>query len=139
MNIRLERAGLSAALLSFQVNAETPFAVVRPQGPEPALVMTGLLLVLLLLALFFLVLRRYGPATRVPSEHFQVIAVATLGTRERVVLLQAGRNKQLVLGVCPGRINTLCVLEGQDTIDLQGKPANNSPDFLQKLTQAMQK
>ncbi|MGJ8669708.1 MAG: flagellar biosynthetic protein FliO [Oceanococcus sp.] len=46
------------------------------------------------------------------SNLLQVKASLSVGARERVVLVKAG-DKVLVLGVAPGRINTLHVLDEQ--------------------------
>lgn len=94
-------------------------AVPRP----PAVVGWGqwagaLLVVLAALAVFFLALRRFSGMAGLGSRHLKVLAGVSLGARERVVLLQTG-NKQLVLGVCPGRIQTLCVLEGEDRVPVE--------------------
>lgn len=48
------------------------------------------------------------------SSLLQVKASLAVGARERVVLLQAG-DQHLVLGVAPGRVQTLHVLEGELT------------------------
>lgn len=78
----------------------------------------ALLVVLAALAVFFLLLRRVSGMAGVGTRHLRILAGVSLGARERVVLLQTG-NKQLVLGVCPGRIQTLCVLEGDDRVPVE--------------------
>ena len=75
----------------------------------------GLLAVLVAIALFAWVMRRLGSFSRLESGRFRVLAAVSLGSRERVVLVQAGE-KQLVLGVAPGRVQALCILDGADTI-----------------------
>lgn len=80
--------------------------------------------VVLALLLFAWLLRRMNPYALTPHSHFRVLGGLSLGARERVVLLQAGR-KQLLLGVAPGRIETLCVLEGEDRIGAE--PAAEAP------------
>jgi flagellar protein FliO/FliZ len=49
------------------------------------------------------------------AEKMRVLGGVALGMREKVVLLQVGK-KQLILGVTPGRIETLHVLEGEDCL-----------------------
>ncbi len=49
------------------------------------------------------------------AAKMRVLGGLALGMREKVVLLQVGK-KQLVLGVTPGRIETLHVLEGEDCL-----------------------
>jgi len=69
----------------------------------------------------------------------RVLGGIALGTRERVVLLQAGR-KQLLLGVTPHRIDTLLVLEGEDCLPVaNNEPLNPAARFAEKLREAMQR
>lgn len=76
--------------------------------------------VVLALLLFAWLLRRFQTLPGARHAELRVLGGIALGAREKVVLLQTGR-KQLVLGVTPGRIDTLCVLEGEDRI--QPEPA----------------
>ena len=72
-------------------------------------VIGGLLLVVLAIfgsAWFY---RRYGNATSIHSDSLKVIGGVSMGQKERVVLMQVG-DEQLLLGVSPGRIQTLHVL-----------------------------
>jgi flagellar protein FliO/FliZ len=61
----------------------------------------------------------------------------SLGMREKIMLLQLGK-KQLVIGVTPGKIETLYVLEGEECLrrDNDSSKLNLSP-FAQKLKQSM--
>ena len=66
----------------------------------------------------------------------KVVAGLSLGGREKILLVQVGE-KQLVLGVSPGRIDNLLVLEDDDRI-FQEKDNNINEaenDFSQKLQQ----
>lgn len=78
----------------------------------------ALLLVFGSLLAFLWLLRRLSGAAGMGSRHLRILGGVSLGARERVILLQTG-NKQLVLGVCPGRIQTLCILEGDDKVPLE--------------------
>ncbi|TAN49210.1 MAG: flagellar biosynthetic protein FliO [Methylococcaceae bacterium] len=78
----------------------------------------ALLLVFGSLLAFLWLLRRLSGVAGLGSRHLRILGGVSLGTRERVILLQTG-NKQLVLGVCPGRIQTLCILEGEDKVPLE--------------------
>lgn len=60
-------------------------------------------------------MRRLGRFSHIQSGRFRVLAALPVGPRERVVLVQVG-DKQLVLGVAPGQVRSLCVLEGGDLI-----------------------
>jgi flagellar protein FliO/FliZ len=54
--------------------------------------------------------RRLKTFGRFASGPIEVIADVSLGAKERVVLVQVG-GKQLLLGVAPGRVSTLHVLD----------------------------
>jgi flagellar protein FliO/FliZ len=75
----------------------------------------GLLLVLASIVFMAFLLRRLGNFSRMEAGRFKVLAALSLGARERVVLVQVG-DKQLVLGVAPGRVQSLCVLEGEELV-----------------------
>jgi flagellar protein FliO/FliZ len=95
---------------------------------------------LMVLSIFFLCVwgvRKLSGLTVGGAEKMRVVGGLSLGLREKVILLQVGR-KQLVLGVTPGRIETLHVLEGDDC--LIKEEAVSSPGesgFAQKLLQAI--
>jgi flagellar protein FliO/FliZ len=93
----------------------------------------------LVLALIFLsawLVRRVGGMSRLAPGQFQVLAAASLGARERAVLLQVG-SKQLVLGVAPGRVETLCVLEGADVVPIEPAAPEPLQPFARKLAEAL--
>lgn len=96
----------------------------------------GLALVLALIFLSAWLARRFGGMSRLAPGQFQVLAAASLGARERAVLLQVG-GKQLVLGVAPGRVETLCVLEGADRVPIEPATAEPLPPFARKLAEAL--
>ncbi len=71
------------------------------------------------------------------AEKIRMVGGLSLGMREKVILLQVGK-KQLILGVTPGRIETLLVLEGDDCLQKDDPlPAKAETGFTQKLAQAM--
>jgi len=71
----------------------------------------GLALVVALILVLAWVLRRtLHLQPRGSSERMRVLAAHSLGARERVVLLQVGV-RQLLLGVAPGRVHLLHVLD----------------------------
>lgn len=98
----------------------------------------ALMLVFGALAVFFLLLRQLSGVAGLGSRHLKVLSGISLGARERVVLLQTG-NKQLVLGVSPGRIQTLCVLEGEDrvSVDTPTEPATGDSPFSRVFNQLL--
>jgi flagellar protein FliO/FliZ len=70
----------------------------------------GLLLVLALIVAIAWVLKRSGSFQLAAGGGLRVLGGLSMGSRERVVLIQAG-DTQLLLGVAPGRVQTLHVLD----------------------------
>lgn len=95
-----------------------PSASLAASVPPPAAggglvqVIFGLIAVLALLLVSAWLLKRYGG--RLPGAGgggaLRVLGGVSLGARERAVLLQVG-DKQLLVGVAPGRVQTLYVLD----------------------------
>lgn len=137
----MKRAWLFALITpTICLAAEAPIAPTTPKlATGIGWLQWGLALLLVLAALmaFLWLLRRLSGASGLGTRHLRILGGVSLGVRERVVLLQAG-NKQLVLGVSPGRIQTLCVLEGEDKVPVDtpaGPP--DSGAFARQLNHLM--
>jgi len=93
-----------------------------------ALWSVSLLAVLGILLLGFWGFRKLSGVNAEGADKMRVAGGVSLGLWEKVVLLHVGR-KQLVLGVTPGRIQTLHVLEGDDCLNqadrIQGADREN--------------
>jgi flagellar protein FliO/FliZ len=78
----------------------------------------GIGLLMVLAVFFFCVwgMRKLSGITINGAEKMRIVGGLSLGMREKVILLQVGK-KQLVLGVTPGRIDALHVLEGDDCLN----------------------
>jgi flagellar protein FliO/FliZ len=104
-----------------------PQAVGTPATPAAGgLARVTLALLVVLAAVFavaWVVRRMRGIGNRVGGA-IDVIADIPLGQKERAVLLKVGQ-KQILVGVAPGRVNTLYVLE--EPLDLS-TPATGSTD-----------
>ena len=72
-------------------------------------VFIGLVAVLLLIAATAWVAKRFGVNRGGASSLLQVVSSASVGTRERVVVVEVGES-WLVLGVAPGSVNALMTL-----------------------------
>ena len=70
----------------------------------------GLLLILLLILGLGWLLRRFGRLPSAGKGGISVVGGVSLGPRERAVLLEVGSTRLLV-GVAPGRVQTLHVLD----------------------------
>lgn len=93
----------------------------------------ALLVVLALIGAMLWALRRLGQSRITGSGVLRVVAGLPLGMRERVVLMQAG-DTRLLLGITPGRIETLHVFPASGT---QETGVEASQDFRGQLTAAI--
>lgn len=105
-------------------------------GAEMLQWLFGLIVVLIAILACAWLLRKLGHFPVGAAAGLRIIGGISLGGREKVLLLQAGK-KHLVLGVTPGRIATLYVL-GED--EMAPPPARGTPGrggFAERLQQAM--
>ena len=73
----------------------------------------GLLLILALIIGLGWLVRRYGRLPVAGKGMVTILGGVSLGPRERAVVLQVG-DARLLVGVAPGRVQTLHVIEGSD-------------------------
>ena len=98
-------------------------------------------LLLVLIAIFaaaWIARRMRGFNNRV-GDAVDILADVPLGQKERAVLLKVG-DKQILVGVAPGRVNTLHVLE--HPLDLKKPPAGPAdarPSFKQLMLRSLGK
>ncbi len=90
----------------------------------------GLLVVVAAIFAMAWAIRRMGNIQTSVSGALRILGGISLGQRERVIILQVG-NKQLLLGVAPGQIKTLYVLE--EPIEASGEVKAVNENFAQKL------
>ncbi|WP_260293502.1 flagellar biosynthetic protein FliO [Sedimenticola hydrogenitrophicus] len=76
----------------------------------------GLVLILALIFALGWLLRRYGRLPMSSKGEIAILSGVSLGPRERAVLLRVGTTRLLV-GVAPGRVQTLHVLEEGEATD----------------------
>ncbi|BAZ93884.1 flagellar protein [Thiohalobacter sp. COW1] len=97
-------------------------------------VLLGLVAVIVLMLIFAWLMRRMsGFQGGVPGA-MRVLGGLSMGAREKVVLIQVGET-QLVLGVAPGRVQTLHVLEEKIETPVREGAGMNS--FARNLQQAL--
>lgn len=110
MNGGLHRLAAAAALPALPALAQEGPGVDPFDSSYLAQVLGSLVLVLLCLGLVIFLLRRInrvGPASR---GRLRVLDSASVGVREKVVLLAAGE-QQLLVGVAPGSVRALHVFD----------------------------
>jgi len=135
----MPRARLSSLILAtLAALAATPaLAAVAPEPMAAAnlfQLLFGLIVVLIAIGVTAFLLRRLGRLPQGPGA-LRVLAGLSLGARERAVLIQVG-DKQILLGVAPGRVATLHVLERPvDTAAVPGVAGG----FAEKLAQLIKK
>jgi len=147
-------AVLLAALSSVVHAAEQPFAApdaakAVSSSPAAGLAQVTLSLMLVLAAVFAAawVVRRMRNFGRPGAGAINIVADVALGQKERAVLIQVGA-QQLLVGVAPGRVNTLHVLtEPVRTNDAQrggggdelspSSPPSPMPDFKSILKRSL--
>ena len=99
---------LSLPILVHAANAPAPAPAVSAAG-SLFQVFIGLVAVLLLIAATAWVAKRFGVTRGGASSVLQVISSASVGARERVVVVEVGES-WLVVGVAPGSVNALMTL-----------------------------
>lgn len=94
----------------------------------------GLIAIIALIYALSQFVKRFGGGTFSGSSQLKILSSMPLGTRERIVLIDAG-GQQLLLGITPTNINTLHVFAEPIVID--NKPEAQS-DFSRKLMAILQ-
>lgn len=92
----------------------------------------GLLAVLAVIVAVAWFMRRFGKLNFNAGRNIKVLEGMSIGQRERVVLMQVGE-KQLLVGITPGRMETLLVLDEKIEVDKQ----SSQTTFAERLTQAI--
>jgi flagellar protein FliO/FliZ len=140
----------AAALAAFAADATAPVSrpfaapqtVTAPTAPTAgglAQVTFALLIVLVAIFAVAWVARRMRGFNNRVGDALDVLADIPLGQKERAVLLKVGQ-KQILVGVAPGRVNTLHVLE--EPLDLKkptAGPNDTRPSFKQLLLRSLGK
>ncbi len=94
---------------------------------EMAAVLTGVILLILILGWLF---KRIGNFPSAGKGMVRILGGVSLGPRERAVVLEAG-DKRLLVGVSPGRVQTLCLLDNSVTDESVGEFSNKLDEQLQ--------
>lgn len=119
-------------MVACKVNAQEQ-NVPGVSGGDMLSVILGLCLVTLLIVGCAWLIKRMGAMPASGTGAIKVLAVTSLGTRERLTLVEAG-GKQLLLGVTATQITTLHTF---DEPVLDATQATNNSEFAQKLHQLM--
>ena len=100
-------------------------------------VLLGLVVVLGLMAGAAWMLRRFGLARLHAPSTVKIVGGINVGTRERILVVEVAE-QWIVVGVAPGRVNTLSTMDKQDLpVDLSTAPS--APNFSAWLKQTIEK
>lgn len=123
-----------AGLLA-QTATQQPLAM-DPVSPSYMMKLTGgLLVVVALIFIFAWLFKRFNLTQQSQGGLLKIIGGLSLGTRDRIVLLQVGK-EQILLGLSPGRIEKLHTLSEPLAVD--SETAVTTP-FAQKINDLMSK
>lgn len=102
-------------------------------GVQLLRLIAGLVFVLAMVFVLSRLLPRLGGRALTGARGFRVVASLPVGQRERVVLLEVG-SRQVMIGVAPGRVNTLHVLDEpvQAPADLRGDVSGQPGSWLSR-------
>ena len=131
---RPEQTALQEQAVIQEQAQQTVDKLVRPATTNVDLVqiLTALAGVIALIVAAAWLMRRMGNVTGQRNEQLRVVAALSMGARERVVLMQVGE-QQLLLGVAPGRIQTLHVLDQPLDMASSSRPVTAFQDRLKKI------
>jgi len=124
--------GFSQALLAAEPIKELGESALQPSDYFLQIVLS-LVLVLLIIFLSAWMLRRYGRYPGVADGNLKVLGALSVGQRERIMLLQVGK-EQILVGVTSSRISTLHQLTEKIEVD---SPQPLSGSFAQRLQEAL--
>ncbi len=125
----------AVCFLPLIAQAAEPSTYTAPDAGSSLLKMTvGLLLVIAAIFGSAWVYRRFGQGAIFHQGNIRVIGGLSLGSRERIVLIQVGE-EQILVGVSPGRIQTLHALE--HNIEVEASMTTSKGGFQDKLTEAI--
>ena len=134
---------LLIATFSWSGNPEVASKVASTEGSKvlnagESAVNVFVSLILVVLVIFFLAwaMRRMGGGGFRNNSVLKIIGGVSMGSRERIVLVQVGE-QQLLLGVAPGRVQTLHVLE--ESVEINSAVDNIPGAFSDKLKSLLNK
>ena len=116
----------------------TPAPTVAAAGPAEGIlqVVMALVLVLLLIVGMGWLMRRVTAFSYGSGGAIRVLGGVPVGQRERAVLVQVGE-QQLLLGVAPGRVQTLYVLP--QPVSMGGVSTADSESFADRLSAVLKR
>jgi flagellar protein FliO/FliZ len=96
--------------ISFPTNNNAPQAAVHISSGNALNVTVGLAAIIIIIGALAWFIKRFGNFSVTANGQLRILGGLHVGSRERVVLLQVGK-QQLLVGVTANCIQTLCVLD----------------------------
>jgi flagellar protein FliO/FliZ len=130
--------------LRFVATALTGYASIANAAAQPATtavgdlfqVLLGLAVVLALMMAAAWALKRFGAKRMAGGAAIKVIGGVSLGGRERILMVEVA-DLWIVVGVAPGRVNTLATMPRQETSPDEATPVTTT--FSDWLKQTIEK
>ena len=94
----------------------------------------GLMLVVVVIFVLAWLVKRFNLAQQAQGGLIRIVAGVSIGTRDRIVLLQVG-NEQILVGLTPGRIEKLHTLA--EPLPVSGDGAETTASFADKINRLM--
>jgi flagellar protein FliO/FliZ len=136
---RLSPAAIAAALASAEcIAAEQAAAAPAVSMGSMLQMLLGLAVVLALVAGIAWVMKRFALTPGAAGGAIKIIGGASVGTRERVVLLEIA-GTWLVVGVAPGQVRALHTMPKSEIVPDAHQSAAGRKTFQQRLKQMMEK
>jgi len=105
-------------------------------------IIAGLFVVLMMIMGAAWMMKRYGGLGGVSNADLKIVAGISVGQREKIVVVQAG-DTQVLVGIAPGNIQTLHVLENNintgDRTNVKGSSVDGINGFMKHLKQQVKK
>lgn len=129
--------------------AHSAYAETNSSGPMPSLASlmaqtaVGLAVVVLAIVGLAWVVKRLNVSSFGGNKTMQVLSVLPVGTREKVVLVEVG-GQQILLGVAPGRVNSVHVFDTpvveapavkEKSVSMPSLAASTASEFSKKLNE----
>lgn len=126
---------MAAPLCAAEIGRPAPVPAEPAGAGSLVQVLLALILVVLLIVGMAWLMRRISGISHTGGGVVRILGSVLVGQRERVVLIQVG-SQQLLLGVAPGRVQTLHVLEESVSVHSTG---NSGESFAERLASALKK
>jgi flagellar protein FliO/FliZ len=115
--------------------AATPSAASYSPAGQIMKMIIGLMVVLVMIFVVAWVARNYMGFNPTQNATLKTVAGVLVGQKERVVLIQVGE-RQVLIGVAPGQINLLHVIEKGEEVTVAASQQPLSP-FAEKLKRSL--